>query len=57
MISGKAYKRWAVVVKRWAVVVAQLVERSLPTPEVRVYNPVIWQTFVSDILFVYCQLY
>ena len=29
----------------WAVVVAQLVERSLPTPEVHVSNPVISKKF------------
>ena len=34
---------------RWAVVVAKLVERSLPTPEVRGSNPVIGEI-------VYCQL-
>ena len=34
-----------------AVVVAQLVERSLPIPEVRSLNPVIGKN-----LFVYCQL-
>ena len=32
-----------------AVVVAQLVERSLPTPEVRGSNPVIGKTFISNI--------
>ena len=39
----------------WAVVVAQLVEWSLPTPEVRCSNPVngrlLYRTFVC------CQLY
>ena len=33
---------------RWAVVVAQLAERSLPTPEIRRSNPVVG---------VVCQLY
>ena len=37
----------------WAVVVAQLVERSLPTPEVRGSNPVIGKLLY--IIFVYCQ--
>ena len=35
----------------WAVVVAQLVERSLPSPEVRGYNPVItFEHLLSNIL-------
>ena len=37
-----------------AVVVAQLVERSLPIPEVRGSNPVIGKIYWT---FVYCQLY
>ena len=37
-----------------AVVVAQLVERSLPTPEVRSSNPVIDKLLYRA--FVYCQL-
>ena len=36
------------------VVVAQLVERSLPIPEVRGSNPVIGKIYW---IFVYCQLY
>ena len=39
-----------------AVVVAQLVERSLPTPEVRGSNPVIGKTLILNII-VFCQLY
>ena len=39
---------------RRAVVVAQLVERSLPTPEVRGSNPVIGKKFYWTF---YCQLY
>ena len=39
----------------WAVVVAQLVERSLPTPEVRGLNPVIGKLLYGT--FVYWQLY
>ena len=31
----------------WAAVVAQLVERSLPTPEVRSSNPVIGKNYVA----------
>ena len=38
----------------WAVVLAQLVEQSLPTPEVRSSNPVIGKIYWT---FVYCQLY
>ena len=40
----------------WAVVVTQLVERSLPTPEVHSSNPVIGKLFYQH-LSVYCQLY
>ena len=36
----------------WAVVVAQLAERSLPTPEIRGSNP----AFGKILLTVYCQL-
>ena len=36
--------------KRWAVVVPQLVERSLPTSEVRGSNPVIAETLFIDSL-------
>ena len=36
--------------QRWAVVVAQLVERSLPIPDVRGSNPV----FVKNLLNIYC---
>ena len=43
------------IVTRWAVVVAQLVERSLPTPEVCGSNPVIVTYLYWT--FVYCQLY
>ena len=43
-------KRW----KWWEVVVAQLVERSLPIPEVRGSNPVIGKNLYWT--FVYCQL-
>ena len=39
----------------WAVVVAQLVEWSLPTPEVRCSKPVIGKLLSRT--FVYCQLY
>ena len=39
----------------WAVVVAQLVERSLPIPEVRRSNPVIGKNFLYWTV-VYCQL-
>ena len=38
----------------WEVVVAQLVERSLPIPEVRGSNPVIGKKLLTII--VYCQL-
>ena len=38
------------------MVVAQLVEPSLPTPEVRGSNPVIGKAFISNI-FVFCQLH
>ena len=37
-----------------AVFAAQLVERSLPTPEVRGLNPVIGKIYIFNI---YCQLY
>ena len=39
---------------RRAVVVTQLVEQSLPTPEVRGSNPVIGENYLN---IVYCQLY
>ena len=39
----------------WAVIVAQLVERSLTTPEVRGLNPVIGKLLYGT--FVFCQLY
>ena len=39
----------------WAVVVAQLVEQSLPTPEVHSLNPSHQQKIILKI--VYCQLY
>ena len=38
----------------WAVVVAQLVEWSIPIPEVRGSNPVIGKKLILNI---YCQLY
>ena len=41
--------------KRVAVVVAQLVNLSLPTPEVRSSKPVIGKFLYGT--FVYCQLY
>ena len=34
----------------WAVVVAQLVERSLPTPEVCCSNPVIGKPYITYLL-------
>ena len=40
---------------KWAVVVTQLVERSLPTPEVRGSNPIIGKLLCGT--FVYSQLY
>ena len=40
----------------WAVVVAQLVEQSLPIPEVRGSNPVIGKKLFICWTFVYCQL-
>ena len=40
----------------WAVVVAQLVERSLPIPEVCGSNPVIGKNLFIYWTFVYCQL-
>ena len=40
----------------WAVVVAQLVERSLPIPEVRGSNPVIGKNLSIHLTIVYCQL-
>ena len=40
---------------KWAVVVTQLVERSLPTPEVHGSNPVIGKLLYGT--FVHCQLY
>ena len=39
-----------------AVVVPQLVERSLPIPEVRGSNPVIGINLYVENLFIYCQL-
>ena len=33
-----------------AVVVAQLVERSLPIPEVRGSNPIIGKNYIEDLL-------
>ena len=39
--------------KTWAVVVGQLVEQSLPKPQVRGSNPVIGKIYWT---FVYCQL-
>ena len=39
-----------------AVVVAQLVERSIPIPEVRSSNPVIGKNLFKYWTFVYCQL-
>ena len=39
----------------WAVIVAQLVERSLTTPEVRGLNPIIGKFLCRA--FVYCELY
>ena len=39
---------------QWAVVVAQLVEWSIPIPEVRGSNPVIGKKLILNI---YCQLY
>ena len=35
---------------RWAVVVAQLVERSIPTPEVRGFSPVIGKIYIERLL-------
>ena len=40
----------------WAVVVAQLVEQSLPIPEVRGSNPVIGKKLFTYLTFVCCQL-
>ena len=40
----------------WAAVVAQLVERSLPTPEVRSSNPVIGKLLYRYRTLFYCQL-
>ena len=40
----------------WAVVVVQLVERSLPTPEVRGSNPVIGKIYIEQLLTVNCVL-
>ena len=37
------------------VIVSQLVERLLPTPEVRGFETSHWQTFIKT--FVYCQQY
>ena len=42
--------------KIWAVVVAQLVERTLPIPEVWGSNPVIGKNLFIYWTFVYCQL-
>ena len=39
------------LVPNWEVVVAQLVERSLPTPEVRGLNPVIGKIYLYDQLY------
>ena len=41
---------------QWAVVVAQLVERSLPIPDVRGSNPVISKNLFIHWTLVYCQL-
>ena len=38
------------------MVVAQLVERSLPIPEVRGSNPVIGKNYIEHLFIVYCQL-
>ena len=35
---------------------AQLVERSLPIPEVRGSNPVIGKNYIEHLFIVYCQL-
>ena len=43
-------------IHQWAVGVAQLVERSLPIPEVRSLNPVIGKKLYLYCTFVYCQL-
>ena len=45
MVASKARK----VVLKWAVIVAQLVELSLPIPEVRGSNPVIGKKFFISI--------
>ena len=44
MIWGTA---WGCINKFWVVVVAQLIERSLPTPEVCCSNPVIGEIFIE----------
>ena len=38
----------------WVVVVAQLVERLLPTPEVRGSNPVIFKIYIEHLFAVNC---
>ena len=43
-------------IHQWAVGVAQLVERSLPIPEVHGLNPVIGKKLYLYCTFVYCQL-
>ena len=45
-----------VIIKLGCGCVAQLVERSLPIPEVRDSNPVIGKNFYYYRTFVYCQL-
>ena len=42
--------------EEWAVVVAQLIEHSLPTPEVRGSNPVIDKLIYRILFTAICQL-
>ena len=44
--ASSVEKRKTKFKKRWAVDVTQLVERSLPTPEVRGLNPVIVNFYI-----------
>ena len=51
---GSASDKRTQIISTWEVVVAQLAERSLPTPEVHGSNPVIGK--ILNKTFVYSQL-
>ena len=50
VVSLCMYHKGPFVTTFWAVVVAKLVERLLPTPEVRALNPVIGKIFIDHSL-------